>query len=93
MKSILARLEALEARSPHNLILAVPMADGTEKIMGVKEFVEIPKAELSGSEFVRIISGNNLQQFDVLLDSIVGTYTDIIKKQGEKYGSILAERG
>lgn len=30
MKSILARLEALEARCPHNLILAMPMADGTE---------------------------------------------------------------
>lgn len=80
MKSILARLEALEARSPHNLILAVPMADGAEKIMGVKEFVEIPQVALSDSEHVHILSGNNLQQFDVLLDAIVGTCADITKR-------------
>ena len=39
MKSLYARIEALEKQAIQNLILAVPMADGTERKMNVKEFL------------------------------------------------------
>ena len=78
MKSLYARIEALEKQALQNLILAVPMADGTEKKMNVKEFLACTPDELANPvkdrECIfpfRIIQGNSLKDLDALLDGYV----------------------
>lgn len=78
MKSLYARIEALEKQAIQNLILAVPMADGTEKKMNVKEFLACTPDELANPvkdrECIfpfRIIQGNSLKDLDALLDGYV----------------------
>lgn len=78
MKSLYARIEALEKQAIQNLILAVPMADGTEKKMNVQEFLACTPDELANPvkdrECIfpfRIIQGNSLKDLDALLDGYV----------------------
>lgn len=62
------RLKELEKRidriKPRDLILLCRMPDGTEKEMGLDEYVG------SNCDFIRLISGNNLDQVDRLLRGI-----------------------
>lgn len=83
MKSIIARLEALEARSQQSIVLLVTFKDGNTKEMGVAEFKELPKEKLSNRDAVRIISGDNLKEFDEYIDTIVGMFADIINNPVE----------
>ena len=78
MKSLYARIEALEKQAPQNLILAVPMADGTERKMNVKEFLTCAPDKLADPvkdrECIlpfRIVEGNSLKVLDALLDVYV----------------------
>lgn len=83
MKSIIARLEALEARSQQSIALLVTFKDGSIKEMGVAEFKELPKERLSNRDAVRIVSGDNLKEFDTYIDTIVGMFADIINNPVE----------
>lgn len=78
MKSIIARLEALEARSQQSIVLLVTFKDGSTKEMGVAEFKELPKDRLSNRDTVRIVSGDNLKEFDEYIDITMGMLADII---------------
>lgn len=78
MRSIIARLEALEARSQQSIILLVTFKDGSTKEMGVAEFKGLPKEQLSNRDAVRIVSGDNLKEFDEYIDTIVGMFVNII---------------
>ena len=78
MKSIIARLEALEARSQQSIVLLVTLKDGSTKEMSVAEFKGLPKDQLSNRDAVRIISGDNLKEFDEFIDITIGTFADII---------------
>lgn len=78
MKSIIARLEALEARSQQSIVLLVTFKDGSTKEMGVAEFKELPKDRLSSRDTVRIVSGDNLKEFDEYIDITMGMLADII---------------
>ena len=78
MKSIIARLEELEARSQQSIVLLVTFKDGATREMGVEEFKELPKEQLSNRDAVRIVSGDNLKEFDEYIDTIVGMFADII---------------
>ena len=78
MKSLYARVEALEKQAPQNLILVVPMADGTERKMNVKEFLACAPDELADPVKDRecifpfhIVQGNSLKDLDALLDGYV----------------------
>lgn len=78
MKSLYARIEALEKQAPQSLILAVPMADGTGKKMNVKEFLTCAPDKLADlvkdRECIfpfRIVQGNSLNDLDALLDGYV----------------------
>ncbi len=78
MKSIIARLEALEARSQKSIVLLVTFKDGSTKEMSVAEFKELPKEQLSNRDAVRIVSGDNLKEFDEYIDITLGMFADII---------------
>lgn len=78
MKSIIARLETLEAMSQQSITLLVTFKDGSTKEMGVAEFKELPKGQLSYRDAVRIISGDNLKEFDEYIETIKGMFADII---------------
>lgn len=78
MKSIIKRLEELEARSQQSIILLVTFKDGSTKEMGVAEFKELPKDQLSNRDAVRIILGDNLKEFEECIDTIIGMFADII---------------
>ena len=77
MKSIIARLEALEAHSQQNIVLLVTFKDGSTKEMGVSEFKEISK-ELCYGDAVSIVSGDNLKEFNEYIDITNGMMADII---------------
>ncbi len=62
MKSILSRLEALEAHNSGSILLQVNFADGTTKEMSVAEFKQIPHEEFSNLDTVKVISGNNRKE-------------------------------
>ena len=83
MKSIIARLEALEAWSHQSIVLIVTFKDGSTKEMGVAEFRELPKEQLSNRDAVRIVSGDDLKEFDEYIDTIVGMFADIVRQQVE----------
>lgn len=79
MKSIISRLEALEAKRPGALIFEVMLDDGSGKRVNFAELMAM-KEEPCFEEGVyctgfpewRIVKGNNLSQLDSLLDSIGG---------------------
>lgn len=68
MKTILSRLEALEAHNPGSILLQVNFADGTTKEMGVAEFKQIPHDKLSNRDTVKVISGNNRKEIRAYTD-------------------------
>lgn len=65
MKTILSRLERLEAIQPSHLILEI-VINGEVKRMTAKEFVA------AGYDFfsARIVAGNSLEDVDLLLSTI-----------------------
>ena len=75
MKSIITRLEA---RSQQSIVMFVAFRNESTKEMGVAEFKELPKEQSSNCEAVRIVSGNNLKEFDEYIDIIMGMLADII---------------
>ena len=80
MKSITARLEALEsAAGMESLVLLVMLEDGSEKEMGVAEFRELAKQKPGYGFFSRIISGDNLKELDECIDIMTGAMADIAK--------------
>lgn len=78
MKSIIARLEALEARSQQSIVLLVTFKDGSTKEMGVAEFKELPKEQRSNCDDARIVSGDNLTEFGEYIDATMRMLADII---------------
>ena len=48
--------------------------DGSTKEMGVAEFRELPKEQLSNRDAVRIVSGDDLKEFD---EYIAVSYTHL----------------
>lgn len=77
MKSIIARLEALEARSQQSIVLLVTFKDGSTKEMNVAEFKEISK-ELCYGDAVSIVSGDNPKEFNEYIDTTMKMLADII---------------
>ena len=76
MKSIIARLEALEARSQQSLVLLVTFKDGSTKEMCVAEFKEKSK-ELCYGDSVNIASGSNQKELGEYIDIIIEMMDDI----------------
>lgn len=89
MKSILARLEALEAKAPGTLILEVTLDDGSVKEVNFSEFMAMKKEPFfkdgiyyPGVPSFRIVGGNNLNEFDEVIVAAVGKrIEDIIDRK------------
>ena len=83
MKNIIARLEALEARSGKSLVLCVTFKDGIEREMGVSEFKRLSEAgeiELAyGGDSVRILRGGNRAELGEYVDIITGRLEEILE--------------
>lgn len=78
MKSIIRRLEALEASvGVKSLVLLVGFEDGSEKTVCFSEFKELAKQHPGYGFSARIISGDNLKEFDECLDIMIGAMADI----------------
>lgn len=87
MKSILARLEALEAKAPGTLILEITLDDGSTKEVNFSEIMAMKKEPCyedgmyyPGVPPFRIVSGNNLNELDKVIETTVGKCVDIIDK-------------
>lgn len=78
MKSIIARLEALEARSQQSIVLLVTFKDGSTREMSVAEFKELSEDQRSNCTSTSIVSGNNLKEFDEYIDTTMKMLADII---------------
>lgn len=85
MKSILARLEALEAKRPGTLILEVTLDDGSTKEVDFSEFMAMRKEPYCkdgiydpGVPQFRIVRGNNLNELDKVLIETVGECADLM---------------
>ena len=78
MKSIIARLEALEARSHQSIVLLVTFKDGSTKDMSVADFKVLPEDQRSNCASTSIVSGNNLKEFDEYIDTTMKMLADII---------------
>lgn len=79
MKSILARLEALEAKRPGTLILEITLEDGSTKEVNFSEFMAMKKEPYykdgiyyPGVPPFRIVGGNSLKEVDVLIVEAIG---------------------
>lgn len=89
MKSILARLEALEAKAPGTLILEITLDDGSTKEINFSEFMAMKKEPCwkdgiyyPGVPEFRIVGGNNLSELDELIVAAVGKRcADIIDRK------------
>ncbi len=89
MKSILARLEALEAKAPGTLILEITLDDGSAKEVNFSEFMAMKKEPCfkdgiyyPGVPEFRIVGGNNLNELDELIVAAVGKRcADIIDRK------------
>ncbi|MCD8154526.1 MAG: hypothetical protein LUF78_07575 [Clostridiales bacterium] len=73
MRSLLARLEALEKRSPTHLEILVRFPDDSRRIFSISEYEQ----RAPGVVFERIVGGGDLQEFDRLLDAMLGQTADI----------------
>lgn len=78
-KSVLARLEALEAKRPGSLIFEVTSEDGNTRRVNFQELMEMQKEPVSengicytGLPEWRIVEGNNLTELDALLAVMPG---------------------
>ena len=78
MKSIIARLEALEARSQQSIVLLVTFKDGSTKEMSVAEFKGLSEEQRTDCASTSIASGNNLKEFDEYIDTTMKMLADII---------------
>lgn len=88
MKSILARLEALEAKRPGTLILEVTLDDGSTKEVNFSQFMAMKKEPCfkdgiyyPGVPKFRIVGGNNLNELDKVIDTAIGECADIINRK------------
>lgn len=78
-KSIISRLEALEARNPGSLIFEV-MVDGQSKRVMFPELMTMREPQYMGEDGVyydgfpewQIVSGANMKELDGFLDAFVG---------------------
>lgn len=78
-QSILARLEALEQKSPGSLVFEVSLEDGGTKRVNLRQLMEMreePHAEngicYTGFPEWRIVGGNSLTELDMLLSALPG---------------------
>ena len=78
-RSILARLETLEAKSPGSLVFEVPSEVGGTKRVNFQELMKMreePHKEngicYTGFPEWRIVGGNNLKELDTLLSMMPG---------------------
>lgn len=78
-RSILARLEALEAKSPGSLVFEISSEDGGTKRVNFQEFMKMqeePHEEngicYTGFPEWRIVEGKNLKELDMLLSVMPG---------------------
>lgn len=78
-QSILARLEALEQKSPGSLVFEVSSEDGGTKRVNLRQLMEMreePHAEngicYTGLPEWRIVGGNSLEELDMLLSALPG---------------------
>ena len=88
MKSILARLEALEAKAPGTLILEITLDNGSVKEINFSEFMAMRKEPYyedgiyyPGVPRFRIVKGANLNELDKVLDVSIGECADIIDRK------------
>lgn len=78
-RSILARLEALEMKSPGSLIFEVSTEDGGARRVNFQELMEMQEEPYkengicyTGLPEWRIVEGNNLKELDALLSVMPG---------------------
>ena len=88
VKSILARLEALEAKAPGTLILEITLDDGSTKEVNFSEFMAMRKEPCyedgiyyPGVPQFRIVKGANLNELDKVIDTVIGECADIIDRK------------
>lgn len=79
MKSVMARLEALEKKSPATLIFEITMDDGSAKEVDFAGFMALKKEPYwendiyyPGVPECRIIRGGNLKEVDEILVTVIG---------------------
>lgn len=76
-KSLITRLENLEAKKPGNLLFEVTLDDGSTKRVNFNELVAMRRKPFFDGKFYstclpewRIVEGSNLKELDELLDLI-----------------------
>lgn len=78
MKSIIARLEALEARSQQSIVLLVTFKDGSTKEMDVAEFKELAKDQSFDLASVQIVSGDNPKELNEYINANMRILENIV---------------
>lgn len=78
-KSLITRLEALEAKKPGAILFEVTLDDGSRKMVNFSEFMEMREEPChkdgiysTGFPEWRIVQGNNLKELDELLYLMFG---------------------
>lgn len=78
MKSIIARLEALEARSQQSIVLLVTFKDRSTKEMDVAEFKELAKDQSFDLASVQIVSGDNPKELNEYINANMRILENIV---------------
>lgn len=83
-RSVLAKLEALEAKSPEALVFEVSSEDGGTRRVNLQQLMQMQEepCEENGICYTglpewRIVGGNNLRELDMLLNVMPGKETAI----------------
>lgn len=83
-QSILARLEALEAKSPGSLVFEVSSEDGGTRRVNLQQLMQMQEEPYeengicyTGLPKWRIVGGSNLKELDMLLNVMPGKETAI----------------
>ena len=78
MKSIIARLEALETRSQQSIVLLVAFKDEGAKEICVAELKELAKDQWFDLDSVRIVSGDNPKELEEYIDTNMKILDEIV---------------
>ena len=83
-RSVLTRLEALEAKSPGALVFEVSSEDGGTRRVNLQQLMQMQEEPYeengicyTGLPEWRIVGGNNLKELDMLLNVMPGKETAI----------------
>lgn len=83
MRSILRRLEILEAQSQQSVILLVTFRDGHTEEMGISEFKELAKDRWADIGSIRILSGGVQRELKEYMDTNMKVLGEVLKHPAE----------